>query len=199
MWCLDFGLIFLSFNIFIFEMEILFHSPQGCCEKGDQMLHAEVLCRRRCCLVTKSCPTLWDPIDCSPARLLCSWDFLGKSTGVGCHFLLQGIFPTQGYNSCLLPGRQILYHWATREACFINGRELNRSKVRCSFFLFCLCWTRKFPEGWCLESCRMGKAVFFRVSRYGHWHDYRLAVFSRAAGSEDAGMGAPEKQVAWAS
>ena len=29
-----------------------------------------------------------------PARLLCPWDFPGKNTGVGCHFLLQGIFPT---------------------------------------------------------------------------------------------------------
>ena len=31
-------------------------------------------------------------------RLLRPWDFLGKSTGMGCHFLLQGIFPTQGSN-----------------------------------------------------------------------------------------------------
>ena len=31
-------------------------------------------------------------------RLLHPWDFLGKSTGVGCRFLLQGIFPTQGSN-----------------------------------------------------------------------------------------------------
>ena len=28
-----------------------------------------------------------------PTRLLCPWDFLGKNTGVGCHFLLQGIEP----------------------------------------------------------------------------------------------------------
>ena len=31
-----------------------------------------------------------------------SWDFPGKNTGVGCHFLLQGIFLTQGSNSSLL-------------------------------------------------------------------------------------------------
>ena len=31
-----------------------------------------------------------------PARLLCTWTFSGKYTGAGCHFLLQGIFPTQG-------------------------------------------------------------------------------------------------------
>ena len=33
-----------------------------------------------------------------PTRLLRPWDFPGKSTEVGCHFLLQGIFPTQGLN-----------------------------------------------------------------------------------------------------
>ena len=45
-----------------------------------------------------------------PARLLCPWHFSGKNTGVGCCFLLQGIFPTQGSNSSLLHCRQILYH-----------------------------------------------------------------------------------------
>ena len=56
--------------------------------------------------VTQSCPTLCDPMD---TRLLRPWDFLGKSTGVGCHFLLQGIFPTQGSNPGLLHCRQTLY------------------------------------------------------------------------------------------
>ena len=41
---------------------------------------------------------------------LCPWDFPGKSTGVGCHFLLQGIFPTQGSKPGLLHCRQTLYH-----------------------------------------------------------------------------------------
>ena len=36
------------------------------------------------------------------ARLLCPWDSPGKNTGVGCHFFLQGIFPTQKLNPCLL-------------------------------------------------------------------------------------------------
>ena len=42
-----------------------------------------------------------------PARLLCSWDSLGKNTGVGCHVLLQGIFLTQGSNLHLLR----LWNW----------------------------------------------------------------------------------------
>ena len=41
--------------------------------------------------------------------LLHPWDFLGKSTGVGCHFLLQGIFLTQGLNLGLPHCRQMLY------------------------------------------------------------------------------------------
>ena len=42
-------------------------------------------------------------------RLLRPWDFLRKSTGVGCHFLLQGIFSTQGSNPSLPHCRQMLY------------------------------------------------------------------------------------------
>ena len=56
--------------------------------------------------VAQSCPTLCDPMD---TRLLRPWDFLGKSTGVGCHFLLQGFFPTQGSNPGLPHCRQMLY------------------------------------------------------------------------------------------
>ena len=46
-------------------------------------------------------------------RLLCPWDFPGKNTGGGCHFLLQGIFPTQGWNPrllCLLRWQAGFYH-----------------------------------------------------------------------------------------
>ena len=45
-----------------------------------------------------------------PGRLLCLWDFPGRNTGVGCHFRLQGIFPTRGWNPGLLHCRRIIYH-----------------------------------------------------------------------------------------
>ena len=51
-----------------------------------------------------------------PARLLCSWDFPGKNTGVGCYTLLQGIFPTQGSSPGLPHCRRIFTIRATREA-----------------------------------------------------------------------------------
>ena len=51
-----------------------------------------------------------------PARLLHPWDFPGKITEVGCHFLLQGIFPTQGSNPGLLHCRQTLHHLSHKGA-----------------------------------------------------------------------------------
>ena len=42
-------------------------------------------------------------MDYTPARVLSPWDFPGKNIGLGCHFLLQGIFPTRGSNLHLLP------------------------------------------------------------------------------------------------
>ena len=44
---------------------------------------------------TSLCPTFCNTMDCSP-RLFCPWDFPYKNSGMGCHFLLQGIFLTQG-------------------------------------------------------------------------------------------------------
>ena len=46
-------------------------------------------------LVIQSCPTLWVPMDCSPARFLCLLNSPGKDSGVGSHSSLQGIFLTQ--------------------------------------------------------------------------------------------------------
>ena len=50
-----------------------------------------------CCLVTKLCLALMTPWTAGH-RHLCPWYYLGKNTGVGCHFLLQGIFVVQGSN-----------------------------------------------------------------------------------------------------
>ena len=60
--------------------------------------------------VAQSCPTLFDPMD--------SWNSPGQNTGVGSRSLLQGIFPTQGWNPGLLHCRWILYqlsHWESQE------------------------------------------------------------------------------------
>ena len=66
------------------------------------------MCTSAHSVVSKS----WKAYGLWPARLLCPWDSPGKNTGVGCCALLQGIFPAQGSNPCLLhllQCRQILY------------------------------------------------------------------------------------------
>ena len=50
------------------------------------------------------------PHGLKPTRLLCLWNSPGKNTGVGCHFLLQEIFLTQGLSPGLLHCRWICYH-----------------------------------------------------------------------------------------
>ena len=62
------------------------------------------------CVHAKSlqlCPTLCDPMDCSPPGSSGHGDSPGKNTGLGSCTLLQGIFLTQGLNLCLLS----LLHW----------------------------------------------------------------------------------------
>ena len=61
------------------------------------------------CLVAKSCLTLGNPMDCSLLDF-CPGDFPSKNTGVGFHFLFQGIFLTQGSNLGLLHYMHILYY-----------------------------------------------------------------------------------------
>ena len=53
--------------------------------------------------------SLW-PHELWSARLLCPWNSPGKNTDMGCHALIQGIFPTQGSNPSLPHCKQILYH-----------------------------------------------------------------------------------------
>ena len=57
-------------------------------------------------LVCSGVSDSWWPWRLEPARILCPWAYLGEN-GLGCHFLLQGIFQTQGLNPCLL----CLLHW----------------------------------------------------------------------------------------
>ena len=60
--------------------------------------------------VIQLCLTLSDPTDCSPPGSSVHGILQARITGVGCHFLLQGIFPPRGSKLGLLQSRQILYH-----------------------------------------------------------------------------------------
>ena len=88
------------------------------CSPSLRLLSGSVLC---VCAQLLSCTQPLQPHGMQPARLLCPWSFPSKSTGVGCHFLFQGVFPTQQSNPHLFItwiGRKILYHQAAWESCF---------------------------------------------------------------------------------
>ena len=69
-----------------------------------------------CVSVAQSCPTLCKPMDCSLPGSSVHEIFQAKDTGVGCHFLLQRIFPTQGLNPVSCTEGRFFTDWATREA-----------------------------------------------------------------------------------
>ena len=86
----------------------------SCCFDQDCRSLAHKLKELMCVCVCSVVSDSLQPQGLKPALFLCLWNFPGKNTGVGCHFLHQGIFPTQGLNcvsciSCI--DRQILSLW----------------------------------------------------------------------------------------
>ena len=65
------------------------------------------ICCAELCLEAQLCPTLCSPTDCSLPGSSFHGDSPGENTGVGCHALLQGVFPPQGSNPGLSHCRQI--------------------------------------------------------------------------------------------
>ena len=92
-------------------------------------------------VLTQSCPTLCDTMGCSPPGSSVHGISSGKNTGVGCHFLLQGIFLTQGLNLSLLHCRQILYHRVTWETPILHLILAKRfwEPLFSSFVCVCVC------------------------------------------------------------
>ena len=83
-------------------------------------------------LVAQSCPTLCDPMDCSPPGSSIHW--------VGCHFLLQGNIPTRGLNPGLRHCGQTLYR-LSHQVCglFISSLVLDYNSTSSSARWFTKC------------------------------------------------------------
>ena len=81
------------------------------------------------CLAAQSCPTLCDPVDCSPSGLSVHGDPPGKNTEVGCHALLRGIFPTQGSNPGPLHCKQTLYLLPLVISCRYYEKGISQVKM----------------------------------------------------------------------
>ena len=87
--------------------------------------------------VAPLCLTLWELMDCH----LCPWNSPGKNTGVCCHFLLWGIFLTQGSNLGLSHCRQIAYHLSHQGSSMVTIDSLLLSWLSRDFF-------SNFPRYW---------------------------------------------------
>ena len=73
-------------------------------------------CMRACvpAKLLQLCPTLWDSMNLGVCQTPLSMGLSSKNTGMGCHALLQGIFPgSNPHLLSLMHRRWILYHWAT--------------------------------------------------------------------------------------
>ena len=80
-----------------------------------------------------SCLTLCNPMDCSPPGSSVHRDSPGKNTGMGCHALLQGIFPAQGSNLHLL----YLLHWQVGSLPLAPSGKPKNTGLDCHFLLQC--------------------------------------------------------------
>ena len=68
-------------------------------------------------------------MDYSFPGFLCPWDFPGKNTGAGGHALLEGIFPTQGSNPCLL----CFLHWQVSSLPLSYLGSLEKRRAICKY------------------------------------------------------------------
>ena len=108
-----------------------------------------------------------------PARLLGLWDFPGKNTRVGCHALLQGVFPTQGSNLGLWHRKQLLYHLSR---CHRGSREFlaldDILSSGCTSLL-----THSLPEGHlsCFQVLAIGNKAAIKARAQGSaWTHFQL-------------------------
>ena len=85
------------------------------------------------CLVIQSCLPLCDPMDCSPPGSSIHGNSPGKNPGVGCHALLQGIFPTHDRTQVFCIAGGFFTVWAaTRKPPYTYWSEMKWSEVKCS-------------------------------------------------------------------
>ena len=95
------------------------------CYTTNSLEHLISILTQHPCVCAKSLSDCLLPHELQPARLLYPWDSPGKNTGVGCHFLLQGIFPTQRSNLSLLH----LLHWQVDSLPLVPGKPTLYSYV----------------------------------------------------------------------
>ena len=110
---------------------------------------------------------------------LCPWDSPGNNSGVGCYFLLQEIFPTQGLNPGLLHCRHMLYHLSHQGVATRKPKEQTKFPFKAILIIFHP--QQKHPFGFSMCSSLAGKKTAERRQRqyYGLlYYSYLYFLFS---------------------
>ena len=153
------------------------------CSAPGFSIHGYSLGKNKCKCV--NCSVMPNSSWLQPTRLLCPWDFPGKDTGVGCYFLLQGIFPIQGLNMGLLHCRQILYllnYKGSSLLCLPPGEfptprtELMSPALQADSLLSeppgkpNSSWAISNPKRWCCESATLSMPANLGNSAVENWN-----------------------------
>ena len=131
-------------------------------------------------------PTLYNPMDCGPPGSSVHGDSAGKNSGVGCHALLQGIFPTQGSN----PHLCCFLHWqvgATWEAPSRSRASLkdDQKRERLGQFPSEAQWSvGPYPQMGCKIHLCVAISIFSRFSPEGLTLRTKHAGMSRQTESQ---------------
>ena len=137
------------------------------------------------CLVAQSSPTLCDTMDCSPPGFSVPEDSPCKNTRVGCHALLQGIFPTQGWNPGLLHCRWILYQLSHKGSArilewvaypFSSGSSWPRNRTGVSCIADGLFTNWAIREVWITREVLIYLFIFFKVQKEYFIHQMPIKV-----------------------
>ena len=125
----------------------------------------------------QSCPTLCDPMDCNPQGSSVLWIFQTRIlSGVGCHFLLHGIFQTQGSNLHLL----CLLHWQKGSLVLVPPGKAQMDWVSSNTMelWFRRCYSLTLQNGGSLPSSplhstaalKYGMSIHSLCLHYYHWY-----------------------------
>ena len=127
--------------------------------------------------------SLW-PQDCSPLGSSVHGDSPGKNTRVGCYFLLQGLFPTQGLNPGLPHHRWILYYLSHQGSPNLGQNHL-RSCWRGEppglsnwiFLVWVQCTNQSASAGWSITLVILSSHESLGLSWVSVWSHYLRFLF----------------------
>ena len=135
-----------------------------------KIVHPSCVCVCLCVCVCSAMSDSLQPCGLQSTRLIHPWDPPGKNTGVGCHFLLQRVFLTQGLNLCLL---HLLHQQADTLPLSHLGSSQNRKVIPMQLFIL----RSKTDQGLDSDRRRKIEQIMWSHRRRKNIYSYSLIYF----------------------